>query len=271
MFDFFKKEISERLAEITSSTFVSPRESFATASSQRPIAVPVSYSKKSVKSRTAPSSKQAISSIEVKKATKSHRYVLINRKRDFSQLTEDGLSKSGSQEESRSINTLEQESRNSGAGSTKDQMNIIDVISAEYAGDEDEQVDSRKDTDDRRYDTPAKKEKITCNGIEMLREKISPGGDAHKHAVNSKTTVSSEKKSAQSEYVYDIYYLKSNEIYLDLLYANNFEIKAFNEVESADLLNDKDSDENEGSKSQSDFKFIQLYILEQVLFAVQTK
>jgi hypothetical protein len=61
-------------------------------------------------------------------------------------------------------------------------------------------------------------ERLTCNDVELIREKIT-------------------EKPNELGYVYDIYYANTNDIYLDLLYSNNYEIKSYNDYENLELVN----------------------------------
>ena len=59
---------------------------------------------------------------------------------------------------------------------------------------------------------------MTCNDVELIREKIA-------------------ENQNELGYVYDIYYANTNDIYLDLLYSNNYEIKSYNDYENVELVN----------------------------------
>jgi hypothetical protein len=101
-------------------------------------------------------------------------------------------------------------------------FNIIDVISSEYFNDEETNKVNEKETTAAYKSKPA--EKITCNGKELIREKT--------------------EIATKPEYIYDLYYTKSEDIHLDLLYPNNYEIKSFNNYRDVDLVDDNDDDDD---------------------------
>ncbi|CAF1001861.1 unnamed protein product [Brachionus calyciflorus] len=84
-------------------------------------------------------------------------------------------------------------------------INIIDVVLTEKSPEK-----KNKNDDD-------KKETITCNGVNLIREKCEP---------------------QETGYVYDIYYTKNSDIHLDLLYPNNYEIRSYNVYQDIDLIDD---------------------------------
>ena len=49
-------------------------------------------------------------------------------------------------------------------------------------------------------------------------------------------------KTDSNTFIYDIYYAKNNETYLDLLYANNYNIQSCN-LEDGDLVNKNRNDD----------------------------
>ena len=108
--------------------------------------------------------------------------------------------------------------------SNLDNINIIDVISSDYFNEED-----TKKTEDK----PEKAaNRIACNGVEMVREKVA-----------------TESEKIDDGYVYDIYYApKSNEsIHLDLLYPSNVEIRGCSLYTESELIDERNSsDEKEG-------------------------
>jgi hypothetical protein len=101
-------------------------------------------------------------------------------------------------------------------------FNIIDVISSEYF----ENETNARDEIEKKSSNSKENEKITCNGVELVREKTAT--------------------SAKPEYIYDLYYTKSDEIHLDMLYPNNFEIKSFKNFQDVDLVDDNFEDEYDG-------------------------
>lgn len=157
---------------------------------------------------------------ETKKEIKSNRYVLLNKKRGIE-----------------SQSSIVAQRRTAKANSNLDNVNIIDVISSEYIANE---------PSDAVTSTPAvtKNERLTCNGVEMIREKCdinsTPAKKTRDTAVNQ-----IEFDSKTNEYVYDIYYTKNMDIHLDLLYPNNFEIKSASLDDRIELLDDNYVDDPE--------------------------
>ncbi|RNA33692.1 putative RNA polymerase II nuclear localization SLC7A6OS [Brachionus plicatilis] len=87
---------------------------------------------------------------------------------------------------------------------TDENINIIDVVLNENFS-----PDKQKNENQH--------EKITCNGIDLIREKCEVPNNA---------------------YVYDIYYTKNSDVHLDLLYPNNYEIRSYNIYQDIDLIDD---------------------------------
>ncbi len=168
---------------------------------------------------------------ETKKEIKTNRYIMLNKKRGI---------------ESQSPIVVQR--RTDKANSNLDNVNIIDVISSEYIADE---------SNGAVTSTPAatKNERLTCNGVEMIREKCSTNNTPTK---KTKETVVNqiEFDSKTNEYVYDIYYTKNMDIHLDLLYPNNFEIKSASLDDRIELLDDNYVDDPEGN-----LKFIFFYTI----------
>lgn len=121
--------------------------------------------------------------------------------------------------------------RSRAANGDLENVNIIDVmISSEYFAQEDDKnvIDTT---------TPSEnKEKITINGVEMIRE----------------------KKKESENYIYDLYYVKSDNLagHLDLLYPNSYEIRAYSYYKDAELINDNEDDEPDGRNIQIKLIFI---------------
>ncbi len=102
-------------------------------------------------------------------------------------------------------------------------VNIIDVISSEYFNSEASARLEKISSKENEHQSVAETEKITCNGVELVRE-----------------------KTGKPEFIYDLYYTKSDEIHLDLLYPNNFEIKSMNNFQNVDLVDDNLDDDCDG-------------------------
>lgn len=151
---------------------------------------------------------------ETKKETKAHRYVLLNKKRGVENLNEQTIETITNKE--KSLDKTELAINNYG------EMNIIDVVSSEY---------------DDNYKKEADNEKITCNGIELIKEKVPQ----------------------PVKYVYDLYYAKNNEIHLDLLYPNNFTINSLdiqfddNIFEEPEEFYEDDEDSNDEGNWRNDY------------------
>src|SRR5690606_16007273 len=144
-------------------------------------------------------------------ATSNTSYIMVNKKRGFtSLLSVDNLA---SVEQTAQLND-EKKSKFDDLSN----VNIIDVVSSEYF---DSSKDKEEEKNEKETNGKEEKSKITCNGVEMIREKVA-AVDATKN----------------SKYVYDIYYTKNENIHLDLLYPNNFEIKAFSNYKDVDLVDD---------------------------------
>lgn len=120
---------------------------------------------------------------ENKTNVKSHRYVLLDKKRGVENLDNKTIENITKKE--MSIDKTELAINNYG------DMNILEIE------EEQEVCDSSKNK--------AESDRITCNGVELEREKLD----------------------LSNGYVYDIYYAKNQEIHLDLLYPNNFTINSF--------------------------------------------
>ena len=105
-------------------------------------------------------------------------------------------------------------------------VNIIDIISSDYfngtpvtAEDVTGATLVAPSTKSPSSQTPSPSNKITCNGVEMIREKVVPSPHAEK-------------------YVYDIYFTKNADLHLDLLYSNNYEIKSSNNYDHVELVDE---------------------------------
>lgn len=138
--------------------------------------------------------------------------MLLNKKRGVENLNEQTIETITNKEQS--LDKTELAINNYG------EMNIIDVVSSEY--------DDKKDTNN---------EKITCNGIELIKEKVT----------------------SPVKYVYDLYYAKNNEIHLDLLYPNNFTINSLdiqfdeNIFEEPEEFYEDDEDSNDEGNWRNDY------------------
>jgi hypothetical protein len=190
-------------------------------------------------------------------------YVLISKKRGLSESINEEKShlqdeskanhQSAQQEEFKDDSSKKQRILSSSNSSNLTNVNIIDVISSEYFAEEatnylkdsnsNQNVNSNsnnKQVVKSNNETSSKENRLTCNGVEMIREK----------------TTSPTSKTTTSEYIYDIYYTKNPEIHLDLLYANNYEIKSYNFMHDVDLVddnaNDDDEDLNGGALDEED-------------------
>ena len=125
--------------------------------------------------------------------------------------------------------TTDDKDESKGTSSNLNDINVIDVIPSTYLmSDDDESVSASNKSPEVNQ--------ITCNDVVMIREKV-----------NNKE----EKKPVNNEYVYDIYYVKNSNIHLDLLYANNYEIKPF--INENDLLI---CDDRADEKEDGEFIFI---------------
>ena len=161
--------------------------------------------------------------------SKTFNYVLLNKKRGL-----DTTDETNSQEINGEPEAKKKSSKDSGKKLKTlnfDEVNIIDVISKEYF-DESEASDVSKNLDKNKKATNDSPSRITCNGVELIREKVTP------------------KK--ESQYVYDIYYTKNTDIHLDLLYTNNYEIKSCNNNDHQELVDDCDSDEEIRNEEDED-------------------
>jgi len=170
--------------------------------------------------------------IETKKETKSNRYVMLNKKRGI---------------ETQQSPLLAEQTHSAKNKSNLENVNIIDVISSEYVVVTDEPSTTTNDTV---TSTPAipKTERLTCNGVEMIREKCQLNSTPTKKSTGKETVVMNtliEFDSKTNEYVYDIYYTKNLDIHLDLLYPNNFEIKSASLDDRIELLDDNYLDDPE--------------------------
>jgi len=117
-------------------------------------------------------------------------------------------------------------------------VNIIDVISSDYITNDDSSSTSSS------LNNNTKSERLTCNGIEMIREKCSSSTNSQSSskevAINGSQI---EFDSKTNEYVYDIYYTKNMDIHLELLYPNNFEIKSATLADNIEFLDENYVDE----------------------------
>ncbi len=148
---------------------------------------------------------------ETKKEIKSNRYVLLNKKKGI--------------EASNKLATKDEKKNNF------NDVNVIDVISSDYIANE---ITNNEPA------TVNKSERLTCNGVEMIREKCSTNNrNNSKEVANGQI----EFDSKTNEYVYDIYYTKNMDIHLELLYPNNFEIKSATLADNIEFLDDNYVDE----------------------------
>lgn len=131
-------------------------------------------------------------------------YIVVNKKRRISH--EHNL------EESESVETKQDKRLKN-----LDDVNIIDVLPTSILNEEEIFLNSMQQN---KSSKPAKQseERLTCNDVELIREKIA-------------------ENQNELGYVYDIYYANTNDIYLDLLYSNNYEIKSYNDYENVELVN----------------------------------
>ena len=143
---------------------------------------------------------------------KSANYVMVGKKRGLESLKSvENLStnadgdnaKESNVDKARSTPSTDLSDNKKSRISSLSNVNIIDVISCENF----------------------REEKIACNEVEMIREKTKPLGAESSLAV-------------KSQYIYDIYYTKNEDIHLDLLYPNNFQIKSYNNYQDVDLVED---------------------------------
>ena len=169
----------------------------------------------------SPTNNQLNKTNESKKELKTNRYVLLNKKRGIQNDTPMSSIKT------KSFNT------------DLNDFNIIDVISSDYVN-----TETESDLFDSPSTTTSKTERLTCNGIEMIREKCVTS-TAIKQPKLKETNAQIEFDSKTNEYVYDIYYTKNMDIHLDLLYPSNFEIKSATNDDKIELL-DENGDEAEG-------------------------
>ena len=171
---------------------------------------------------------------EAKKEIKSQRYVLLSKKRGVENLDDTTMTKLTSTE---STNTKFSKNKTELAIHNYGNMNIIDVISSDY-------IETAAPSVDETNKRGKKADAITCNGVELIREKVSPINKSRRNV---------ELDLKQNEYVYDIYYAKNVDIHLDLLYPNNFEIKSFNQnLEFDDNLLDEPDDVYEDDEDSND-------------------
>lgn len=98
-------------------------------------------------------------------------------------------------------------------------FNIIDIVSSEYFNETDKKEASTI-ASQKEQNTTSTANKITCNGVEMIREKV-------------------DAKSQEEKFVYDIYFTKSKDLHLDMLYSNNYEIKSSNYYDNIELIDEK--------------------------------
>ena len=189
--------------------------------------------------------KETTSNKVTKEPLKPSNYVMISKKRGLE--SDDFDSNENNKKESSSTSSDESDNSLKTDGTSKklkqsttinnlSNVNIIDVISSEYFKEENkenEKEDLSKQTSGRQNNS----EKIACNGVEMIREKI----------VDPLAT-----SAKSSEYIYDIYYTKSDDIHLDLLYANNFEIKSHNIYKDVELVDDTNNNGHEEYENGED-------------------
>jgi hypothetical protein len=159
------------------------------------------------------SNKSAGAAENLAKETKSLNYVLVDKKRAFN-----------------ASDTKYHEISQSKKLKALDEFNIIDIISSEYT-----------QTTPPLEKTMASPSKISCNGIEMIREKVA-----------SSSSVSMIKDEEQ--FVYDIYFTKNLDLHLNLLYSNNYEIKSssYDDVELVDEKNPENEDDKDYVANEDD-------------------
>jgi hypothetical protein len=159
------------------------------------------------------SNKSAGAAENLAKETKSLNYVLVDKKRAFN-----------------ASDTKYHEISQSKKLKALDEFNIIDIISSEYT-----------QTTPTLEKTMASPSKISCNGIEMIREKVA-----------SSSSVSMIKDEEQ--FVYDIYFTKNLDLHLNLLYSNNYEIKSssYDDVELVDEKNPENEDDKDYVANEDD-------------------
>lgn len=157
---------------------------------------------------------------ETKKEIKTQRYVLLNKKRGVDELDTNTIGRITSKEVS--LDKTEQAINDYG------DMNILDV-ELDIGTDADLNAENRSS------------ERISCNGVELIREK-------------------NMEIKKQSDYVYDIYYAKNLDIHLDLLYPNNFTIASYdalefddNIVEEPEEFYEDDEDSNDEGNWRNDY------------------
>lgn len=159
---------------------------------------------------------------ETKKEIKAQRYVLLKKKRGIDNLDNSTIESITNRKIS--IENTELAINNYG------DMNILDVVPSEIQEEDDVEAKKIINNPDR----------IMCNGVELLKEKISPA-------------------KQKNEYVYDIYYAKNQDIHLDLLYPSNFTINAFdlqldeNVKEDEEEFYEDDEDSNDEANWRNDY------------------
>ena len=155
-----------------------------------------------------------------KKEIKPFNYVLVNKKRDFESTCDEELNKKSidAQAELQEIQTLNKKMKSLA------EFNIIDLVSSEYFTENDS---SKRETKSKTQENVPSPSKITCNGVEMIREKVI---------------------KQEEQFVYDIYFTKNTDLHLDLLYSNSYEIKSSNNYDNIELVDEKclKDDEEEG-------------------------
>jgi len=102
--------------------------------------------------KKTPNSKQAKLNLS-KAETKSHRYVLLNKKRGIDSLDSDTIEKITSQEGSIDKTEL--------AINEYGDMNILDVVVSDECSEESEEGKTENE------------EKIMCNGVELVKKKVN--------------------------------------------------------------------------------------------------
>jgi len=136
--------------------------------------------------------------------SKQLNYIVVNKKRRLSHETSQEVSESVQEQHDKRSKNL-------------DDVNIIDVLPASILNEDERLLDHRQENKSPKL-SKQNEERLTCNDVELIREKIT-------------------EKTNELGYVYDIYYANTNDIYLDLLYSNNYEIKSYNDYENLELVN----------------------------------
>lgn len=180
--------------------------------------------------------KSKIGLIEGETSKKQVDYVVLAKKRGLSQCNEAHTNGHSRKEDAKNATESSKKCKNE---EDLDNVNIIDVISSEYFKDELSHANKQEEAKEKPKATP---EKISCNGVEMIREKLA--------TVESCKSPSKRPNATEADYVYDFYYAKSNDpnIYFDLLYPNaNFEIKSYSLYGESELMDERNSSDEQGN------------------------